>query len=111
MTSAARADAALRSPFSFSSAAMRSSIVGSGFTYEKSHPCGWLESTKAPRWGLYRVVVPFLMFAYMPRPSLTMASATMEPVCRTTSSVVDPTVLARVFLTLSQTFGSLRESR
>ena len=37
-TSAARADAALRSPFSFSSAAMRSSIVGSGFTYTKKPP-------------------------------------------------------------------------
>ena len=37
-TSAARADAALRSPFSFSSAAMRSSIVGSGFTYAKKPP-------------------------------------------------------------------------
>ena len=48
-TSAARADAALRSPFSFSSAAMRSSIVGSGFTYAKKPPvrmalinCVWL---------------------------------------------------------------------
>ena len=37
-TSAARADAALRSPFSFSSAAMRSSIVESGFTYAKKPP-------------------------------------------------------------------------
>ncbi len=37
-TSAARADAALRSPFSFSSAAMRSSIVRSGFTYTKKPP-------------------------------------------------------------------------
>lgn len=37
-TSAARADAALRSPFSFSSAAMRSSMVGSGFTYAKKPP-------------------------------------------------------------------------
>ena len=37
-TSAARADAALRSPFSFSSAAMRSSIVGPGFTYTKKPP-------------------------------------------------------------------------
>lgn len=37
-TSAARADAALRSPLSFSSAAMRSSIVGSGFTYTKKPP-------------------------------------------------------------------------
>ena len=35
-TSAARVDTALRSPFSFSSAAMRSSIVGSGFTYTKA---------------------------------------------------------------------------
>ena len=52
-----------------------------------------------------------IAFAYMPRPSLTMASATMEAVCRTTSSVVDPTVPARAFLTLPQTFGSLMESR
>ena len=37
-TSAARADAALRSPSSFSSAAMRSSIVRSGFTYAKKPP-------------------------------------------------------------------------
>ena len=37
-TSAARAGAALRSPFSFSSAAMRSSMVGSGFTYAKKPP-------------------------------------------------------------------------
>ena len=34
------------------------------------------------------------MFAYMPRPSLTMASATIEAVCHTTSSVVDPIVPA-----------------
>ena len=33
-TSAARSDAALRSPFSFSSAAMRSSMVGSGFPWD-----------------------------------------------------------------------------
>ena len=37
-TSAARTDAALRSPFSFSSAAMRCSIVGLGFTYAKKPP-------------------------------------------------------------------------
>ena len=37
-TSAARADAALRSPSPFSSAAMRSSMVGSGFTYAKKPP-------------------------------------------------------------------------
>lgn len=37
-TSTARANAALWSPFSFSSAAMRSSIVGSGFTYTKKPP-------------------------------------------------------------------------
>lgn len=37
-TSAARVDAALRSPFSFSGAAMRSSIVESGFSYAKKPP-------------------------------------------------------------------------
>lgn len=37
-TSAARTDAAFRSPISFSSAAMRSSMVGSGFTYTKKPP-------------------------------------------------------------------------
>ena len=67
---------------------------------------------RRPRDGAFIVLSSlFLAFVYMPRPSLTMASATMEPICRTTSSVVDPTVLARVFLTLSQTFGSLMESR